>query len=55
MKFKMAIGLALVFFLATAWAERPGNFQVIGPGGGGAMFNPTVSPHDLIPSLFPAI
>lgn len=26
--------------------ERPGNFQVIGPGGGGAMFNPTISPHD---------
>lgn len=28
------------------WAARPGDFQVIGPGGGGAMFNPTVSPHD---------
>jgi len=26
---------------------RPGNFRVIGPGGGGAMFHPTVSPHDL--------
>jgi photosystem II stability/assembly factor-like uncharacterized protein len=25
---------------------RPGNFRVIGPGGGGAMFHPTVSPHD---------
>ncbi len=28
------------------FAERPGNFQVIGPGGGGAQFNPTISPHD---------
>jgi len=28
-------------------ASRPGNFKVIGPGGGGAMFHPTVSPHDL--------
>ena len=26
--------------------SRPGNFRVIGPGGGGAMFHPTVSPHD---------
>lgn len=33
--------------LAVAiWAARPGDFRVIGPGGGGAMFNPTVSPHD---------
>lgn len=27
-------------------SSRPGNFRVIGPGGGGAMFHPTVSPHD---------
>jgi len=33
--------------LATAFAQRPGNFRVIGPGGGGAMFNPTISPHDM--------
>src|SRR5215510_14027111 len=26
---------------------RPGDFRVLGPGGGGAMFHPTVSPHDL--------
>jgi len=25
---------------------RPGNFTVLGPGGGGAMFHPTISPHD---------
>jgi photosystem II stability/assembly factor-like uncharacterized protein len=46
MKFRIAIGIAFVFCLATAWAERPGNFRVLGPGGGGAMFNPTISPHD---------
>lgn len=31
---------------ASLWAARPGDFQIIGPGGGGAMFNPTISPHD---------
>jgi hypothetical protein len=46
MKFRVAIGVAFILCLATAWAERPGNFRVIGPGGGGAMFNPTISPHD---------
>lgn len=25
---------------------RPGGFTVLGPGGGGAMFHPTISPHD---------
>jgi photosystem II stability/assembly factor-like uncharacterized protein len=46
MKFATAVILAIVLCMATAWAERPGNFRVIGPGGGGAMFNPTISPHD---------
>src|SRR3989475_13093191 len=32
--------------LATGENHRPGNFRVIGPGGGGVMFHPTVSPHD---------
>jgi photosystem II stability/assembly factor-like uncharacterized protein len=27
-------------------AQRPGGFRVLGPGGGGAMFHPTISPHD---------
>src|SRR5215813_3760404 len=27
--------------------RRPGDFRVLGPGGGGAMFHPSVSPHDL--------
>src|SRR5215472_4776139 len=40
---------ALLGFLAlvNGNAPRPGNFRVIGPGGGGAMFHPTISPHDL--------
>jgi len=40
------LGIAVVVSLASALAERPGGFHVIGPGGGGAMFNPTISPHD---------
>src|SRR6266478_5404649 len=27
-------------------AARPGAWRVIGPGGGGAQFNPTISPRD---------
>ena len=38
--------LAWFLLLGTALAVRPGDFKVLGPGGGGAMFNPTVSPHD---------
>ncbi|HEX3106923.1 MAG TPA: hypothetical protein VHQ22_21000, partial [Terriglobales bacterium] len=38
--------LAVLLFTGAAFAARPGDFQVVGPGGGGAMFNPTVSPHD---------
>jgi photosystem II stability/assembly factor-like uncharacterized protein len=46
----------VIFFLlrlaAAAWLlagggdTRPGDFKIIGPGGGGAMFHPTISPHD---------
>ena len=46
MKFRIAIGIVLAFCLSSAWSERPGDFRVIGPGGGGAMFNPTISPLD---------
>src|SRR5690349_601140 len=39
-----------VFFLAacfiSSFAQRPGDFTILGPGGGGAMFHPLVSPHD---------
>src|ERR1051325_4791835 len=34
-----------LFGLLAASVEHPG-WRVLGPGGGGAMFNPTVSPHD---------
>jgi len=37
---------AFLLLTAVAFAVRPGDFKVIGPGGGGAMFNPTISPHD---------
>jgi len=43
------VGRQLVFLLVlagSALAARPGDFKVLGPGGGGAMFNPTISPHD---------
>jgi photosystem II stability/assembly factor-like uncharacterized protein len=44
---KIAIILLAFALAATASAsDRPGGFTVIGPGGGGAMFHPTVSPHD---------
>ena len=46
MKPRVIAAAALLLCLAGAWAERPGDFRVIGPGGGGAMFNPTISPHD---------
>src|SRR5206468_5185515 len=43
------VGRQLVFLLflaGSALAARPGDFKVLGPGGGGAMFNPTISPHN---------
>src|SRR6266566_6004787 len=40
---RFGVMLALAF---SCYGERPGHFVVIGPGGGGAMFNPTISPHD---------
>lgn len=41
----------LAAFSCLAPAERPGGFSVVGPGGGGAMFHPLVSPHDLRTAL----
>src|SRR6202790_3468426 len=35
-----------VLILAAEGDSRPGDFKIIGPGGGGAMFHPTISPHD---------
>ncbi|MGI9071549.1 MAG: hypothetical protein ACR2JB_09610 [Bryobacteraceae bacterium] len=42
-----SLRFGVILALASGcYGQRPGNFAVIGPGGGGAMFNPTVSPHD---------
>src|SRR5882672_7155639 len=38
--------LAAALLLAYGGDSRPGEFKIIGPGGGGAMFHPTISPHD---------
>jgi len=48
MKLRTVIFLPVlvVVSLTASFAQRPGNFKIIGPGGGGAMFNPTISPHD---------
>jgi len=46
----MILSFLLYTILAVSAAgadERPGDFRVVGPGGGGAMFHPTVSPHDV--------
>src|SRR6266481_9547768 len=32
--------------LTSSDGNRPGGFTIVGPGGGGAMFHPTISPHD---------
>lgn len=32
--------------LTSSDGNRPGDFIIVGPGGGGAMFHPTISPHD---------
>src|SRR5579872_4618136 len=46
MKLHILRALFVLVCLTAAFADRPGGFRVIGPGGGGAMFNPTISPHD---------
>jgi len=46
MRLHLLRAILVVVCLTSAFAERPGDFRVIGPGGGGAMFNPTISPHD---------
>ena len=42
----MRVVLMLLVGSCLLTAARPGAFEPIGPGGGGAMFHPTVSPHD---------
>jgi len=46
MRLRFLPAILVAVCLASAGAERPGDFRVIGPGGGGAMFHPTISPHD---------
>jgi photosystem II stability/assembly factor-like uncharacterized protein len=36
----------LLFFFHAAYAPQPARWEIIGPGGGGALFSPMVSPHD---------
>lgn len=38
--------VAALLFSCHGFASRPGDFRVLGPGGGGAQYNPTISPHD---------
>jgi hypothetical protein len=47
MKLRFLPVILVVVGLSSAFADRPGGFRIIGPGGGGAMFNPTISPHDI--------
>src|SRR2546421_10297759 len=43
--FLLRLAVAAIL-LAGAGDSRPGDFKIIGHGGGGAMFHPTISPHD---------
>src|SRR6267378_5669564 len=43
--FLLRVAVAAIL-LASGGDSRPGDFKIIGPGGGGAMFHPTISPHD---------
>src|SRR6266568_5150602 len=43
--FLLRLAVAAIL-LANGGDSRPGGFKIIGPGGGGAMFHPTISPHD---------
>src|SRR6202035_1674287 len=44
--FLLRLVVAAALMLADGGYSRPGDFKIIGPGGSGAMFNPTISPHD---------
>ena len=44
--FAIRVVLSLLAVLSGSLQDRPGGFRTIGPGGGGAMFHPTISPHD---------
>lgn len=38
--------MAIFLLLPFVKGDSRGGFHIIGPGGGGAMFHPTISPHD---------
>jgi photosystem II stability/assembly factor-like uncharacterized protein len=42
----LRFALLLTLTATGTLAQRPGDFKIVGPGGGGAMFRPVVSPHD---------
>ena len=42
----LRFALLLTLSATATLAQRPGDFKIVGPGGGGAMFRPVVSPHD---------
>src|SRR6202140_5998888 len=44
--FLLRLVVAAALLMADGGYSRPGDFKIIGPGGGGAMFHPTISPHD---------
>src|SRR3954447_14780795 len=46
MKRALLLLVFVTFAPAKGLSDRPGDFRIIGPGGGGAMFNPTISPHN---------
>jgi len=46
MVFRLAY-VVLAALTLSVGGDRPGGFTVIGPGGGGAMFHPSMSPHDI--------
>src|SRR5436309_9719549 len=49
---RKTLGLVVLTAAMTmGLADRPGNFRVIGPGGGGAMYHPTFSPQDINTAL----
>src|SRR5215469_2037921 len=43
--FVISLGLAVAICIPALNAQ-PDGFKIVGPGGGGAMFHPTISPHD---------
>src|ERR1700730_12565450 len=46
MVFLLQLAIALLIAVGGSHCLRPGKFQIVGPGGGGAMFHPTISTHD---------